>query len=206
VTGAPQDQPVIDWGSASSALDGMESGDTHVVAPFPNGVLLAVIDGLGHGTEAAAAAQQAAQILSANAGEAVLSLVQRCHEGLRKTRGAVMSVASLNAQDSSVTWVGIGNVEGVLLRADRTANPSREAINLRGGIVGYQLPPLQPATVALSRGDTLIMVTDGIDSGFMTGLAVEHAPQTLADFILTQHARGTDDALVLVARYSGGRT
>src|SRR5206468_11760132 len=99
-----QEGSFIEWGSAGSALEGGQSGDVHVVAPLPNGALVAVIDGLGHGAEAAAVAHVAARILQANAAEPVLALVQRCHEDLRKTRGVVMSLASFNAKDSSVTW------------------------------------------------------------------------------------------------------
>ena len=38
-------------------MAGTESGDSHVVKPSPEGVLAAVIDGVGHGNEAADAAR-----------------------------------------------------------------------------------------------------------------------------------------------------
>jgi serine/threonine protein phosphatase PrpC len=192
---------VIECGSAAAALEG-ESGDVHVVAAFPHGALVAVIDGLGHGPEAAAAARAAASILETHAGEPVTALVERCHEALRKTRGAVMSLASFDARDdASITWTGVGNVEGFLQRADR-ARP-REAIALRGGIVGYHLPTLRAETLAVSPGDTLVMATDGIRSEFSAALAMEGSPQEMADAIFDRYARGSDDALVVVARYLG---
>jgi phosphoserine phosphatase RsbX len=111
---------IIEWGWAGEALGepaaGRDSGDLHVVAPFPGGALVAVIDGLGHGPEAASA-RTAARVLEVQPGDPVRALVERCHEGLRKTRGAVMSPASFDAQTSSITLVGVGNVEGVLLRS-----------------------------------------------------------------------------------------
>src|SRR5881396_3494806 len=131
-------------------------------ARFLDGPLAAVMDGLGHGPEAASAARQAAGILEASAGEPVIALVQRCHDGLRRTRGVVMSLASFTARDSSMAWIGVGNVETVLLRADPSASRRREAISRRGGVVGYQLPPLRATALPVSRGDTLIMATDGI--------------------------------------------
>ena len=71
--------PIVEWGSAGQALDesgrGEESGDLHVVAPFAGGALVAVIDGLGHGAEAAAAARAARRVISDHAGEPVLTLV-----------------------------------------------------------------------------------------------------------------------------------
>jgi hypothetical protein len=198
------EEKCVDWGSAGAALED-ESGDLHVVAAFPNGALVAVIDGLGHGNGAAIAAQEAAAVLQAQPGESVLDLLQRCHESLRKTRGAVMSLASFNTKDSSVSLIGIGNVEGVLLRGIRSAEKP-ETIPLRGGVVGYQLPPLRAVTVPVSPGDTLIMATDGIRSGFTAGLAMENNPQRIAESILAGYSRGSDDALVLVVRYVGAAT
>jgi len=56
--------PMVEWAVGARALEGEPvSGDLHVVTPFPGGVLVAVMDGLGHGTEAAAAAEAAAEIL-----------------------------------------------------------------------------------------------------------------------------------------------
>ncbi len=201
---ALQSEELVAWGTAGAPIRGeTESGDLHVVAPFENGVLVAVIDGLGHGAEAAAASKEAAVLLAANAGESVLVLVQRCHEGLRKSRGVVLSLASFDRRDESVTWLGVGNVEGVLLRTKGSKAPD-EAIPMRGGVVGYQLPPLRAATVAVSRGDTLIMSTDGIRGGFLRDLDVERGPRDIAQLIFERYAKGSDDALVLVARYMGG--
>jgi phosphoserine phosphatase RsbX len=204
MTGARVDEPrVVDWGAAGFALE-VESGDVHAVAPFPGGVLVGLIDGLGHGIEAAAAAQAAARLLAAHAGEPVVALVERCHEALHGTRGAVMSVASFQARRGAMTWTGVGNVEAVLLRADRAASPPREAIALRGGIVGYQLPHLRDWVLPVSPGDLLIMATDGLHDGFSDGVVMHESPQRIADSILARHARGSDDAHVLVARYLGG--
>src|SRR5437870_3753009 len=50
--------PVIDWGVATLAHAGeKESGDLHLVKQVGRGVLVAAVDGLGHGAEAAAAAR-----------------------------------------------------------------------------------------------------------------------------------------------------
>lgn len=203
---AAPDSSLVEIGHAGFALDRVISGDLPVVAASPTGVLLAVIDGLGHGPEAAEAARDAARVLVANAGEPVIPLVERCHEALRKTRGVVLSLAALRPADSSITWLGVGNVEGLLVRADRRATPARESIQLRGGVVGYQLPPLRATTLAIACGDIVIMVSDGIRSEFAVGLALERGAQDLAATILHRHARGTDDALVLVVRYLGGTT
>jgi phosphoserine phosphatase RsbX len=91
-------------------------------------------------------------------------------------------------------------VEGVLLRANANCVPARESVLLRGGVVGYQIPPLRAVTHPVAAGDMLILATDGIRAGFGDGGGVEASPRETADRILAQYAKDTDDALVLVAR------
>jgi len=169
-------------------------------------VLVAVVDGLGHGAEAATAAQAAVAALERHSTESPMRLIERCHRALQGTRGAVMSVAVLGRPDRSMTWLGVGNVEGLLLHGDGAARSGsrRESLATRGGIVGSELPRLHPTVLPVARGDLLIFSTDGIREGFADGLSPEAAPQHLADQILARHGKGTDDALVLVARYRGG--
>ena len=94
-------------------------------------------------------------------------------------------------------------MEGFLLRADAAAIPARESVLLRGGVVGYEIPPLRPATHRVAAGDTLVLATDGIRSAFAEGLDVAAPPREMAAGILARHAKDTDDALVLVARWLG---
>jgi negative regulator of sigma-B (phosphoserine phosphatase) len=196
---------LVEWAVAARALPGeLESGDLHVIELFPDGVLVAVIDALGHGPEAASVARLAASTLHTHASSSVATIVQLCHQELRSTHGAVMSVVSLNAGDATISWLGVGNVDGYVIRADRTTRPRREAIVPRGGVVGYQLPTLRPATIAVQPGDTLVLATDGIVSGFIEGTLLG-SPQQVADHILFRYGKTTDDALVLVARYDGAR-
>jgi hypothetical protein len=112
-----------------------------------------------------------------------------------------MSLALFHAKDQTLTWLGVGNVDGLLLRAEPHQARAREALLLRGGVVGYQLPPLRAETVPVEPEDVLILATDGIRSRFPEGLELGDAPQEIADRILAQHAREADDALVLVARF-----
>ena len=178
-----------------------ESGDQHVALFFPGGVLVAVVDGLGHGDEAALAAKTAVEALEHHAGESLFSLVQHCHEALRETRGVVMSLAEFRASDNAMTWLGVGNVAGVLLHSDVHPDFAQETLSSRGGIVGHQLPRLYGSVIRLVQGDTLIFATDGIRSGFELGMPLGGSPQEIADHILASCGRGTDDALVLVVRY-----
>ena len=194
--------PVIEWGVASVPMPGQsQSGDRYVVHPSPNGVMVAAIDGIGHGQEAARAADRAATILTKYAQESMIGLVKRCHDQLRETRGVVLSLAVINEVEGDLTWMGVGNVEGVVVRAAASANPRKESLLLRGGVVGHQLPSLYASIIPIVRGDTLILVTDGVHSNFADSVNVTDRPQLIADRIIAEYSKGSDDALVLVARY-----
>ena len=196
---------VLDWAVAERPQPGeTASGDACLVQPFPGGVLVAVVDALGHGAEAAATAQQAIAALARSPGDPVAELLRRCHDALLSTRGAVLSLASFDAMHATMTWLGVGNVEGVLALADQTLEPSRATLVTFGGIVGAELPRARPWIVPVAPGDTLLFATDGVRTEFADGIAPLGPPAQIADGILARHAKGTDDALVLVARYTGG--
>jgi hypothetical protein len=187
---------MVKAGVAAAALGGQaSSGDRGVVLTFPGGAVIAAIDGLGHGEHACEAATAAAAALAEDPSQPVDELVRRCHAQLRRTRGAVMTLASFVR--GAMTWVGVGNVDGILVRTTGV-----EGVNTRGGIVGYQLPPLVPRRFDVVAGDTLVLATDGIRHGFRS-VVDKREPQAIADAILAGFSKATDDACVVVARYLG---
>ena len=194
------DDRSIEWGFAGVPIRGETvSGDSHIVKPVPAGFLIAAVDGLGHGHEAAAASRIAVTTLETYAGEPVIMLARRCHEALKGTRGVVMSIAKLNFDNNMMTWLGVGNIEGLLLKGNAI---SRERLLLRGGILGYQLPPLREAVIPFMSCDTLIFLTDGIRRSFDGGIKICDRTKKIEDDIMSKYNRGTDDALVQVVRYT----
>ena len=192
----------IEWGAISFTLPGeKECGDLHLVREFPGGVLIAVIDGLGHGSEAAYASQRAVSVLSKNPEESLISLVKRCHEELLQTRGAVLSIARTIFAEQTLSWVSVGNVDGILCRADTEAQPSVEHVFHRGGVVGYQLPQIRVSVLPIAHEDLLIMATDGIRTEFHETVKMKDPPQKIAEEIGAKYRKESDDALILVARY-----
>jgi negative regulator of sigma-B (phosphoserine phosphatase) len=195
---------MLEYGLAKHAHVGEgESGDLHMVCCNHNGILIAVIDGIGHGEEAAEAARTAAALLQGSIDEPVISLVEQCHEKLRGTRGAVLSLAFISPEQNMMTWLGVGNVQGVLVRANGTRGNAQEPLLLRAGVVGAKLPALQASVLPVSRGDTIFFATDGIQGDFSTSLSTRENPQRAADRILSRFRSGNDDALILVARLTG---
>ena len=195
---------MVEYGVARFALPGQgESGDHHLVCCNQSGILVAAIDGLEHGEEAANAAKAAAALLRSASDKPIISLVEQCHERLRATRGVVLSLAFIDAEHGMMTWLGVGNVQGVLMRADAKKGGIQESLLLRAGVVGSQLPALQATVLPIVQGDTLFFATDGVRSDFSVTLSARENPQRAADRILEQYRSGNDDALVLVARITG---
>jgi serine phosphatase RsbU (regulator of sigma subunit) len=198
-------QEVIEYAVAQLTLPGQSvNGDRHLVMRQNAGVVAAVVDGLGHGSEAALAAEAALQTLGACLSGDVPLLLRRCHESLRGTRGAVMTVASFDPSSATMSWFGVGNVEGILVRpVAGTSNAEKMFVRRRAGVVGQKLPPLRPATMSLQPEDTVILATDGISGEFFEAPGWRQSPQKLADHLLSRYALGTDDALLLVIRWLG---
>src|SRR5690242_5095804 len=193
---------MAEYGVAKFALPGEgESGDQHLVCCNGSGILVAAIDGIGHGAEAANAARAAIEVLKNGTGEPIISLVVACHEKLRATRGVVLSIASVDIRHGLMTWLGVGNVHGVLVRADKKL--AQETLMLRGGVVGDHLPALQAAVLPVGQGDMLVFASDGVRTDFTTTLSPLENPQRAADRILKGFSNGSDDALVLALRVTG---
>lgn len=197
-------EPLASFWAAWRPIPGqVHSGDQYLVKSFPGGLLAAVVDGLGHGEAAHVAARTAIDTLGAHAQDSVSILMQRCHEALRRTRGAVITLASFNEQVQSVTWLGVGNVEGMLIRPSLPeCRPER--VVPRGGIVGDRLPPLTPGTHAVSCGDILLLATDGIRGSFTAEIGRLEQARDLVNHIFARHAKHTDDALILGVQWTNG--
>jgi serine phosphatase RsbU (regulator of sigma subunit) len=194
----------LEWSMASATMPGeAESGDRYWAGSGSNGMIFAVVDGLGHGREAAAAADVAVAILERHAGEPLVEIIRHCHQALRETRGVAMSLAAFNVEDAILTWIGIGNVEGTLLHRDPGLPPDK--LLLRNGVVGSHLPALRTEALAVQPGDILTMVTDGVTAEHVLGVAMDGRIESMADGILANSCKGTDDALVLVSRYRGSQ-
>jgi len=160
----------VDFGIAAFVPeDQVESGDLSVVKCTSNRALIAAIDGIGHGKSAAHAARTAAAILESFADDPLVELVQSVMRPFAHARRCSQP-RSIDFRRNLLTWIGVGNVQGVLLRSSSNGHSSSESLLLRPGVVGSQLPNLQAATLLISPGDTLAFATDGIRSDFSNDL------------------------------------
>jgi hypothetical protein len=193
----------VTWGAVVEPLPGQaRCGDAHLVAIHPGGALIAGIDGLGHGTDAADASTLARATLLERPELAVNELFRRCHRALRDTRGAAVTLASLTG--NTLVWAGIGNVEGWFLRANPGGARPRESVPLRGGVVGYSLPPrIATSSLTVADGDVLLLASDGMslsteDLKSLFGVLPAVGARMLHDRFWTRK----DDGMLLVARFA----
>jgi anti-sigma regulatory factor (Ser/Thr protein kinase) len=173
-----------------------------------------VVDGLGHGPDAAAAADAATELfqrhspshpsnsLSANHSQAnspaPKDFIEQAHGALAGTRGAALAVASLSLADGRLRYAGIGNIGGSLL----TAADSRGLMS-HNGTVGARMRTVQELEYEWPSGSLLIMYSDGIQNRWdlrkYPGLHRQH-PAVIASVLMRDFTRGRDDVTVLVVR------
>ncbi|HKQ56320.1 MAG TPA: SpoIIE family protein phosphatase [Candidatus Eisenbacteria bacterium] len=194
--------PGVEWSVASRALELDTSGDAHIVRADRDRLLLGVVDALGHGPAAAATTDRALAVLERAAFEDLASVVRRCHEELRSTRGAVLTLVWIDRVRDRMSWVAVGDIQG-LVRRDRATGMRLDLLIGRGGVVGRHLPPLVAGVAPIAPGDLLVLATDGIRPGYAQWLSRSETTQRVADAIMGGFRTGRDDALVLVARYHG---
>jgi negative regulator of sigma-B (phosphoserine phosphatase) len=157
---------------------------------------------LGHGDEAAAAADMATAVVERNRGEPLVPLFLLAHEHLADSRGVAATMAIVDGETGRLDWLGVGNVNGVVLHADESARPRTHGVFLHRGVLGYLMPTLHiPEPVQLSDGDFVVLATDGVRGDLTAALHRELPVDRLAESILAEQATPDDDALVLVARY-----
>lgn len=194
---------LIEWGVASIPLEAGESGDACRVDADADTARMVIADGLGHGPPAAAAARLTLDMLAGVAALDMPAALARCHERLKGTRGVVLMAGCLDAR-GRLTWLSVGNIQGVLRRGDRGAVSRPELLLGRPGVVGRNLGLPQAGVTAIAPGDLIVFATDGIHPEFADRLPTLDAPQRIADAVMAAHRTGTDDALVLAVRYRGG--
>jgi negative regulator of sigma-B (phosphoserine phosphatase) len=194
----------VEWSVAKRCRRGeATSGDLAVVTLLPGGALVAGVDGLGHGAEAARAAGRAAAVVRASPGPDLALLMKHCHIALRGTRGAAISLAFISTSAGGVTWLGVGNVEGRVVSGEPSATRPKGSLALGSGVAGYELPAVRTAALEVRPGDVLMFATDGVDPSFADSLDLSGSTRAITERIMARYRRPTDDALVVAVRYLG---
>lgn len=189
---------MIAVGTASRPYPGEDvSGDLCDLRRGEQTCRIAVIDGLGHGPEAATAALAARDALAAHPDASAVEALGLCHRVLAGTRGAAISIAVIDSRSAQLTYAGVGNVEGRVWQEGQ-----EQRLTIYRGIVGKAMPTVRPFTVGLAEDWLLLMHTDGISSRFaLPRISPLNGgmPEALAERMLQEWGREHDDAMMVVA-------
>ena len=196
--GAPPSAQLLSGGVCLPLAGETESGDAWAVAPMRHTTALLMVDGLGHGPEAAKAAAAAIDALARQPGLHPAEQIEACHVALRPTRGAALAVALLDPAARELRFTGVGNIGACIV----DGGPRRQLVS-HNGIVGHNMRKVQEFTLPCGPGALVILASDGLttqwDLDQHPGL-VACDPSVIAAVLLRDYARGRDDASVLVYR------
>src|SRR5262249_27652490 len=134
-------------------------GDAWACHTSPERTLALLVDGLGHGWEAAEAAQEAVATfrkrLHGHPGE----IIGHIHEALRKTRGAVAAIAEIRPREKILVYAGVGNISAVVL----SGGASRSLVS-HNGTLGVAAPRIQEFKSVWPDDAVFVLHSDGLQS------------------------------------------
>jgi anti-sigma regulatory factor (Ser/Thr protein kinase) len=195
-TAAPR--PPRSWAGVSVGLE-EACGDGWAVTEGGGGITLTVVDGLGHGVYASAAADAAMAPLT-DAPADIDGYLARANTAMRGTRGAAVAVCRLQPDRGELRYLSVGNVSGGILGRGGQCT----LIAYRGTVGTHAAPP--PAKIVSypwPPGATLVLWTDGlaghIDLAAYTGL-FSRDPAITAAALHRDHSTDRDDSTVVVVR------
>lgn len=170
----------------------LENGDAVLVRRVHDRqTMLAVIDGLGHGPDAAEASRAAVNELSGLPEDTpVLEAMHAVHRALRGTRGAAATLCII--QGTRMETCAVGNVQLMSVNCDLP-------LVLSAGILGHQVAKFRVSACELRPGARIALLSDGISTRFRLEELRHLAPAQACDFIVGRYRRKEDDATVLVA-------
>jgi anti-sigma regulatory factor (Ser/Thr protein kinase) len=195
----PEDWKGLEVGAAISAMPGEQvSGDAWAFRRYPTGGVLMVADGLGHGPDAAAAAQEAVRVMRECQVSSPTQLAEYVHRALASTRGAAIGIADIAIEAKQVAFVGIGNICASVI----AGGTSRQLVS-HYGTAGVTAPRIAEFVYPITLPAIVILHSDGVSSrwqiGDYAGLEQQHA-SIIAGVVHRDFRRGRDDAAVAVAR------
>jgi anti-sigma regulatory factor (Ser/Thr protein kinase) len=198
----PGVRPPLAVGAVCLPVRGEQAcGDAWAMQTGRDATLFLLADGLGHGPDAATAADRAVAIFEKQAFRGPAELVHLIHVGLRGTRGAAVAVAEVAPGKSLVRFAGVGNITGLIL----SGGTSRSLVS-HNGTAGVEARKVEQYSYPWPEDGMLVLHSDGLATLPLLednpGLARKD-PALIAGVLYRDHQRPRDDSTVVVARASG---
>jgi anti-sigma regulatory factor (Ser/Thr protein kinase) len=175
-----------------------ENGDAFLIKTQEDNILVAMLDGLGHGAEAHEASDLGIGIIHQCSREPLQAIMQKLYSGISRTRGCAAAVFRLDTKALSYEFTGIGNIRSKIFPR------SEMSLYSRAGIVGRgRLPRVHVEKSAWLDGSTLVMHSDGI-AGWSHPETMsrvgDQQPATGCHFLLKNFGYDHDDATICVIK------
>jgi len=176
------------------------SGDVVVIVRTEEYVLLGVIDGLGHGKEAADIAQKIKSYIETHSHEAVDILLQNAHEHFKGSRGAVIGLAKIQ-NSGSLNYVGIGNISCKII-----SNTKEFTLLSKDGALGLRSRNISTIQAEIKKGERLIMYSDGISNELFRSKyrLPNKGSKQLISTIIEKFGKGHDDVSLIYLNKTNG--
>ncbi len=174
------------------------NGDAFVVKRWAESVLVAVIDGLGHGQFAHHAAQAARHYVEGHYDMPLDLIFKGAGRACRATRGVVMALARFDWGSGLLAFGALGNIEARVFSASA---PFRFA--MRRGVIGMSTSHVPVTETPWPADNILVLHSDGLHSRWDWKdfpCAAEQPAQHLAQDLLRSQSNEDDDATVIVVR------
>jgi hypothetical protein len=157
-----------------------------------------VVDGLGHGPQAAEAADEAVRIFTAHSSDPPAEIITRIHDALKKARGAAAAIAEIRPLAGTLIYAGVGNIAGSIL-----SNTLSRSLVSHNGTLGHVMARVQEFKAEWPRDGILVMHSDGLQSRWelskYAGLLARQ-PALIGGVLLRDFRRERDDASVMVMK------
>jgi len=173
----------------------IDCGDAWHLVSNGGSTAVIMVDGLGHGTFAAQAAQAGINSFNESPWLPPREIMQRAGTAMARTRGGAAACARLD-KDGAVSYAGLGNINGALVSRDAS-----QGLVSHPGILGVQKQRVQQFEYQRTPGTLLIMHSDGVSARGGPRERPElfaHHPAIIAAALYRDFGRDHDDASVVV--------
>jgi anti-sigma regulatory factor (Ser/Thr protein kinase) len=175
-------------------------GDGWSVLEVGDDLAVAVVDGLGHGAYASAAADAALRAFAVDPAD-LDGLTARANSAMRGTRGAAMLACLLRPREAVLHSVAVGNVAGRVV----AGGFARGLLSVSGTLGLRPTPPAaRVSTYPWPPGASLLVWTDGlrgrVEEAELDGL-LGSDPALVAATLHRDHTRDRDDATAVVVHH-----
>jgi serine phosphatase RsbU (regulator of sigma subunit) len=175
------------------------SGDLIWFRKVDNILYLALIDALGHGTEANRMAVIIESALENSAFSTLKKMVSIMHESAKSDLGAAASLLRIDTSNGNFECVTVGNTTVRLTRDQQPYDPPSTP-----GVLGQSMRTPVSYTTKLVGGEVIFVFSDGVGSDFEQSMyprLARMSAEAISRLTLRKYGKSVDVASVAVIKY-----